>query len=100
MSNRLKIAFLAVALAAGAAIGPAAYADATHHSGSTEGTAPQGEMMGPDMMPDGDMMGMMNMMKEMTQMMETCNKMMQSAMQPPNQPQQGSGDTAPAPGGG
>jgi hypothetical protein len=88
VSNRLKFSVLAVALIAGVAIGPAAYADATHHSGSPEGTAPQGGMMGPGATQGGDMMGMMNMMTQMSQMMETCNKMMQSAMRSPTQPEE------------
>jgi hypothetical protein len=93
----LKSGVFAAALVAGVAMGSAAYADAAHHSGSTEGTAPQGGMSGSGMMQGGDMMGMMNMMTQMTQMVETCNKMMQSAMQSPGQPQQLPEEGAPTP---
>lgn len=59
----------AIALAAGLA-GAAAYAH------EAESTAPnEGGMMG------GDMPGMMTMMSEMRDMMETCNRMMSAAME-------------------
>lgn len=91
MSNRLKLAVLAGALAGGVALGPVVYAQ------STQGTPPQGGMPDSGMMQGGDMTGMMNMMTQATQMMETCNKTMQSAMQSPNQPRNAPGESVPVP---
>ena len=47
------------------------FAKQSHHT--------SGSMKGGDMMGGDDMMGMMKMMTQMNQMMESCTKMMQSA---------------------
>jgi hypothetical protein len=67
MTMRLNTLAFFTALALGLAAAPALYA---HESGK-----PGGSMMGPGMM-GGDMM---NMMGQMGQMMDHCNKMMQGA---------------------
>ncbi len=92
MTNRRKISAIAVALAIAIGIGSAVYADEGQHSDMMMGAPSQGGMAGSGTMQGGDMM---NMMMQMSQMMETCNKMMQSAMQSPHQPQQTPGKAAP-----
>ena len=72
MTMRLKTLAFSAALALGVAAAPALYA---HDSAKPGGAMTGPGMMGPGMM-DG---GMMNMMGQMGQMMEHCNKMMQGA---------------------
>lgn len=55
---------------AGLAAAPALYAHDSKESGDS--------MMSPGMMGQGGMMGMINMMGQMSEMMEGCNRMMQS----------------------
>ncbi len=78
MKTKLKTLAAAAALIAGIGTASAVYAhEDEESSGSMMG---QGGMMqgSPDnMMSGGHMMGMMNMMGQMSTMMETCNKMMQ-----------------------
>ncbi len=76
MRKSLKALFVASAFVAGIAAAPTLYA---HDS-----QASQGSTMGLGMMGGGSMMGggnMMNMMSQMSEMMETCNKMMQDMTQ-------------------
>ncbi len=84
MRKSLKALIVASALAAGVAAAPALQAHEVQN--------PQGPTMGHGaMMGHGGMMnmmghgGMMNMMGQMSQMAETCNKMMQGAMGKPGQ---------------
>ncbi len=72
MLKSLKTLVVAFALAVGIATAPAPYAQ--------DSLGSQGPMMGGpgSMMGGGNMMGMMNMMGQMSEMMERCNKMMQS----------------------
>lgn len=72
MRNSVKILAAAAALIASAALAPVLYA---HDSGSAD--EHNGSMMGPGMMGED---GMMNMMGQMSQMMDNCNEMMQGAM--------------------
>lgn len=64
----------AIALVAGLA-GAGAYAHEAESTTPNEGGMMQGDMMG------GDMPGMMSMMSEMRDMMETCNRMMSAMME-------------------
>lgn len=66
MRNSVKTLAAAAALIASAALAPALYA---HDSGSSD--EHDGSMMGP---------GMMNMMGQMSQMMDNCSEMMQGTM--------------------
>jgi hypothetical protein len=66
MYSSLKFLGLAVAIVAGIALTSPIFADDNQSPGSN---------MGSGMMEQG---GMMDMMKQMSQMMESCNKMMQS----------------------
>lgn len=70
MRNPIKALAVTSAVVAGLAIAPALYAHDSSESG--------GSMMGSGMMGQG---GMMNMMGQMSEMMEGCNKMMQSMHQ-------------------
>jgi hypothetical protein len=81
LSTRLTM-FLGAALLAGLA---AAAVDA-----QDQPAAPPKPPAGQDMM-GGDMMGTMPMMQQMSQMMQTCNAMMQGAMRHPDEPPKGSG---------
>ncbi len=74
MRKHLKTTFAIAALASGLLATATVMA---HESGSRKSG-----MMGQGMMDQGQMMGsgMMNMMGQMSQMMETCNEMMQSRM--------------------
>ena len=67
MRKNLNTVIMASALAVALLSGTALYA---HQSDGS-----QGSMMGPGMMRQGDMMG------QMSQMMATCNQMMQGMMQ-------------------
>lgn len=78
MTSKLKTGGAIAVLAIGLAAAPSVIAQ----DGSTNG----GGMMGRDSMMGGGMMGMMNMMQQMSEMMETCNRMMQS-MAPQRAPQ-------------
>ena len=82
MKTKLNTLAAAAALIAGIFFGSAVYAhEDNKSSGSMMG---QGGMMqgSPDnMMGGGNMTGMMNMMGQMSTMMETCNKMMQGMME-------------------
>jgi hypothetical protein len=75
------LSFQKLTAAAGAlAIGPAV----TQLAAQDQKPAPTPQ---PPMMGQGQgMMPMMSMMREMSQMMETCNKMMQAHMAQPQQP--------------
>lgn len=66
MRNLVKTVVGAAALVASAALAPALYAHGSGSSGEHNGS-----MMGS---------GMMNMMEQMDEMMDGCNKMMQGAM--------------------
>lgn len=68
MLKSMKIFAVASALVAGVAIAPALYAHDSERS--------NGSVMGPGMMDRG---GMMNMMGQMSPMMDHCNEMMQGA---------------------
>jgi hypothetical protein len=70
MRKSIKALAIASAVIAGLAVAPALYAHDSEESG--------GSMMGSGMMGQGGMMGMMNMMGQMSEMMEGCNRMMQS----------------------
>ncbi len=70
MRKSLKALIVASALAAGVAVAPTLSAHETQN--------PQGPTMGQGMMDHG---GMMSMMGHMSQMLETCNKLMQGAME-------------------
>ncbi len=74
LRKHLKTTFAIAALASGLLATATVMA---HESGS-----PKSGIMGQGMMDQGQMMGsgMMNMMGQMSQMMETCNEMMQSRM--------------------
>ncbi len=82
MRKSLKTLIVASVLAAGVAVAPTLSAHETQN--------PQGPTMGQGMMGHGGMMGpggmmghggMTNMMGQMSQMMETCNKLMQGAVE-------------------
>ncbi len=76
MRKSLKALIVASALAAGVAVAPALHAH--------EAQNPQGPTMGHGMMGHGAMMGMMEHMARMSQtsqMLETCNKFMQGAVE-------------------
>ncbi len=79
MRKSLKGLIVASTFAAAVAVAPALSAHETQN--------PQGPTMGQGMMGSGGMMGhggmmsMMGHMGQMNQMMETCNKMMQGAME-------------------
>ncbi len=70
MRKSIKALAIASAVIAGLAVAPALYAHDSEESGDS--------MMSPGMLGQGDMMGMMNMMGQMSEMMEGCNRMMQS----------------------
>ena len=70
MRKSLKALIVASALAAGVAVAPTLSAHETQN--------PQGPTMGQGMMDHGGMMGHMS---QMSQMLETCNKLMQGAME-------------------
>lgn len=67
MRRSIKVLAVTSAVIAGLAAAPALYAHDSKESG--------GSMMGPGMMGQD---GMMDMMGQMSEMMEGCNKMMQS----------------------
>lgn len=67
MRKSMKALAIASAVIAGLAVAPALYAHDSEESGDS--------MMGSGMMGQG---GMMNMMGQMSEMMEGCNRMMQS----------------------
>ncbi|MBI4184448.1 MAG: hypothetical protein HY521_10660 [Proteobacteria bacterium] len=69
MRKSPKTLAVAAALVAALAAATTLYAHESQDSG--------GSMMGPDMMGQGDMMGMMG---RMSVMMETCNRMMQGTV--------------------
>ena len=105
MRKYLETMILASAIAGGLAVASPLYAEDTQPSaGPSQGTGTMGGgMMGGNggsggMMGGGDMMGMM---KQMSQMMETCNTMMQSSMggnrssPQPNAPQPNNGPAVP-----
>ncbi|CAN7569212.1 hypothetical protein LJR231_004190 [Phyllobacterium sp. LjRoot231] len=69
MYNSLKFFGYAATIVAGLALTSPIYAAETNQT--------PGSNMEPGMMEHG---GMMNMMQQMTQMMESCNKMMQTKM--------------------
>ncbi len=73
MRKNLKTVIMASALAVAMLSGTALYA---HESDGS-----QGSMMGPGMMGQGRMMGQGGMMGRMSQMMATCNQLMQGMMQ-------------------
>ncbi len=74
MRKSLKALIVASALAAGVAVAPAVSAH--------ESQRPQGPTMGHGgMMDHHAMMNMMGHMRQMSQMVETCNKMMQDALE-------------------
>lgn len=92
MRNPIKALAVTSAVVAGLAITPSLYAHESSKSG--------GSMMGSGMMGQGGMMGMMGQMSEM---MEGCNKMMQSMHQggsgrPNEQWREGAPDKKDAPG--
>ena len=91
MPNRLKYAAIATLLAAGVATSTVALAQGPAPENGSKGYA---TMHGGKMMQGGDMM---NMMSQMTSMMETCNKMMQRAMMTPTQPKQPPADKGATP---
>ena len=64
-------------VAAGILAAPVAFAQ-TQTEQPTSPSMSSDEMQG--MMQGGDMMGMMNMMTQMNEMMQTCNQMMKAAM--------------------
>ena len=80
MCKSLKVLALAMAVAGGLAIAPLYAEEASPPSATPKGnTMMNGNtMMGGNNMMSGN--GMMGMMTQMTQMMETCNKMMQASM--------------------
>jgi Spy/CpxP family protein refolding chaperone len=78
MTSKLKIAGMVAMLTIGLATAPGAIAQDDSMKG--------GGMMGRDGMMGGGMMGTMNMMQQMSEMMNTCNKMMRS-MTPQHAPQ-------------
>ena len=98
MPKKLKILVAASALIGGLLAAPALYAHGTGGGGMMGGMM-QGRQ-GHVMDHDGSMEGMMNMMSQMSGMMEHCNEMMQgtgdheSGAQRPNE-QWGGGDSAP-----
>jgi hypothetical protein len=75
MRKSIQTLGLASVLVVGLTAAPLVYGADTWHSSSAMGTG---------MMNNGEKQGMMKMMGQMSQMMETCNNMMQSGMQPPN----------------
>ncbi len=79
MRKHLKTTFAIAALASGLLATATVLA---HESGSQKSSMMGHEMMGQGMMDQSQMMGggMMNMMGQMSRMMETCNEMMQSGM--------------------
>ncbi len=84
MYMNLKTLFSTVAIAVVLAGVPALYAYAQTPSAQGSGSMMQGGQGGMMQNGQGDMMGqggMMNMMQQMSQMMETCNKMMQGMAQ-------------------
>jgi hypothetical protein len=94
MPNRLKYAALATLLATGVATSTVALAQTSQGSAPENGSKGSATMHGGNMMQGGNMM---NMMSQMTSMMETCNKMMQSAMMTPIQPKQPPADKGATP---
>jgi hypothetical protein len=72
MRKSIQTFGLASVIIAGLTASPV-YAADTQHSSSTMG-------MGSGMMHNGGKKGMMNMMGQMSQMMETCNNMMQTGI--------------------
>ncbi len=72
MLKTLKTLTLTAMIGGGLAVVSPLLADDAQH--------PSGAMKGDDMMGGGDMKGMTNMMMQMSQMMESCNKMMQSSL--------------------
>ena len=79
MRKHLKTTFAIAALASGLLATATVMA---HESGSPKSAMMGHGMMGQGMMDQSQMMGsgMMNMMGQMSRMMETCNEMMQSGM--------------------
>ncbi len=101
MSRNLKTFLMAVALVTGSASASAVFAETPSAANPTQQdqAKPNGQgmmngqgqgMNGQGMMGGG---GMMNMMSEMTRMMDNCNRMMESGMHGSATPQK------PAPGG-
>ncbi len=88
MRKSIKALAIASAIIASLAAAPALYAHDSEESGDS--------MMGSGMMGQG---GMMNMMGRMNEMMETCNKMMQSMSHDGSgQPNEQWREKSPAPG--
>ncbi len=73
MRKSLKALIVASALAVGVAVAPELSARETQN--------PQGPTMGQGMMDHGGMTSMLGHMSQMSQMLETCNKLMQGAME-------------------